>query len=327
MLFMVVVLPFFLILLVIGIEVSQFLGLREEVQRVIDSEAKSSLGRSRNADHLPERIATRVESLKPYVSVGSIRAEQTLQQSRIVVKGSYQGLFTQLVRSITRSADVSIPFQLSTAVRRSHTTALLLLDRVVRSGGARCGDEGLKQRAHFIARLAEDLQAFGVRSIQVGVFPGIDGEVDILSAADALPRCGGANDTSPFRIASMEGVEATTSLDSLAVAYRAVQLLFASTAGSATEQRALIMVVPSLDTRTEAVMTTFSLLEGEAARQQSNVRAVGITVGESEAQELFHVQSATGRTKYLHLSEDEVAGSDVRVALVHHIQGHTVIAR
>ena len=326
-LFMMVVLPFLFILLVVGVEVSQFLGVREEMQRLIDSEAKLGLERAYSADYLSRRMASRVESLKPYVSLARSEISSTAPQQTIVVEGVYQGLFAQLVGSLTGAGDVAIPFQLSTTVRRTQTAALIILDRVVSLGSSPCDDENLSRRAAFVARLVQDLRAFGVESVHVGVMPGINGEVEILSPTDEVPRCGASDPTSQLRIASVEGIAGGAAADSVAIAYRVVQLLFAPAVPASTEQRAIIMVAPPFESRTEAITTTFSLLETEAARQNTKVSAIGIAVGGPEKKEFFGVRNESGRAKYLHLSEEEVDGSDARVALVHHIQGHTFLAR
>ena len=324
---MFVVLPFLFILLVVGVEVSQFLGVREEIQRLIDSEAKLSVGRAYRSDYVSRRIASRAESLKPYVSLERIESNQTPQQGTIRIEGAYDGPFAQLVGSLIGGGSATIPFELSTSVRRTHTAALILLDRAVDIGGDRCRDENLSRRAAFVARLAQDFQSFGVESVQVGIIPGVSGEIDILSSTDDVPRCGGGDATSQHRIASVEGVEAGAATDSVSIAYRAVQLLFSPTIQASTEQRAIIMVAPPFEGRTEAITTTFSLLETEAAQQNVKVSAVGIVVGGPENKDFFGVRSEAGRAKYLHLFEDEALDSDARVALMHHIQGHIFVAR
>lgn len=327
LLFMVVVLPFLCISLVVGIEVSQFFGLREEVQQLLDSEAKASLGRSHTAAQVSRRIESRVESLKPYVSVSRIETSKTPRHETIMVTGAYRGLFAQLVGFLAGGGSGVIPFELSTTVRRARTAALVVIDRSVGVTGVVCGDDNLSRRAILVDRLVRDLHAFGVDTVHVGVTPGIGGEIDILSPTDEVSRCGGLDASSPLRIPSVEGVSDTAAVDPLSLAYRAVQLLFSSALPADIEQRALIMVAPPREARTEAITTTFSLLESEAARQRVKVTAVGIAVGDSAGRELFSIRSQSGRSKYLHLSEDDVGGGDVRAALVHHIQGHTFVAR
>ena len=324
---MFVVLPFLFILLVVGVEVSQFLGVREEIQRLIDSEAKLSLGRAYRSDYVSRRIASRAESLKPYVSLERIESNQTAQQGTIRIEGAYDGLFAQLVGSLIGGRSAAIPFELSTSVRRTHTAALILLDRAVDVGSDRCRDENLSRRAAFVARLAQDFQSFGVENVQVGVMPGVSEEIDILSLTDDVPRCGGVDATSQLRIASVEGVEVGAATGSVSTAYRALQMLFSAAIPARTEQRAVIMVAPPFEARTEVISTTFALLETEAAAQRIKVSAVGIVVGGPENKEFFGVRNEAGRAKYLHLTEEGALDSDARVALMHYIQGHIFVAR
>jgi hypothetical protein len=324
---MFVVLPFLFILLVVGIEVSQFLGVREEIQRLIDSEAKISLGRGYRSEDVSRRIASRAEGLKPYVSLERIESNQTPQQDTIRVEGGYDGLFAQLVGSLIGGGSAAIPFELSTSVRRTHTAALILLDRAVNVGSDRCRDENLSRREVFVARLVKDFQSFGVENVQVGVMPGVNREIDILSSTDDVPRCGGADSTSPLRITSVEGVDEGVAVDTVSIAYRAVQMLFSRAIPARTEQRAVIMVAPPSEPRTEVISNTFSLLETEAAQQSIKISAVGIVIGGPANKEFFGVRNEAGRATYLHLSEDEALNSDARVALMHHIQGHIFVAR
>jgi len=327
LLFMVVVLPFLFIMLVVGIEVSQFLGAREEVQRILDAEAKLSLGRGYGASYVSRRIASRTESLKPYVSLMNVVAKNTPQQSSVTVQGEYQGTFAILVRSMMGGEGNAIPFEISATVRRAHTAVLILLDRTVGVDGVRCGEGNLSLRAGLVARLVEELQSLGVTYVQVGVTPGESQEIDILSATDEVPRCDGSYDNSRFRSHSVEGVNFAPIGDALSVAYRAIEILFSPAIPATTEQRAIIVVAPPLEARTEAITTIFSILEAEAVRQKAKVNGVGIAVGDFNKNDLFRVRGGSGRVKYLHVSEDEAVGSDLRIALAHDVQGRTFIAR
>ena len=162
----------------------------------------------------------------------------------------------------------------------------------------------------------------------IGVTPGVEGEVDILTSNDLLPRCG----DSPRGYAGIEsivGVPQGVPSDSIAVAYRATELLLMINGTGAIEQRAIVMIAPPVKARSESIPTTFSLVESEAARQDVKVTEVGIVVGGVRDENFFEMRSGleSGRAKYLHLSEVEVEGGNPEVALVHHIQGHTFIAR
>ena len=333
-LFAVVVLPMLFILAMIGVELSQFFSMREEVQRIVDGEAKESLGRPYASDYVARRISSRLGALKPYVEVAVVKATTSGKRGEVVVQGTFNGVMAQFVGFLLQKGMDGIPFAISSAVRRTSTSALILLDRTVDAKSPKCGDQNLILRASVVANLARDLQAAGASTVQIGVIPGVQQEIDLLSVNDRVPRCGGGASESLFQVASVEGVQGIKSIDSVEVAYAATQLLLLKKdAGAGTqaaiEQRALIMVAPPFEARSEAITTTFSLLEHEIARQEARISAVGVVVGGPSGGIFFDVKSGSesGRAKYLHVSEDEAKGGDLRVALLNHIQGQTFVAR
>jgi hypothetical protein len=325
---MVVVLPFLFILGVVGIEITQFFGMREEVQRVVDSEARQSLTRSYGSEYITRRVTSSLQALKPYVEVFDVQTNSNGKRSELVVKGTFNGALNQFVGVLLQQDPVGIPFSISSTVRRAKTIALVVLDRTIQGGEEPCGSENLLIRARMISRLAQGLEASGVERVVVAVMPGLESEIDILNEKDPLPRCGGTR-AGYLGIESIEGVSAGSFSDSVAVAYRATQLLLLSSGAGPVEQRAIVMVSPPIEARSESIPTTFSLLEHETARQSAKVSAVGVVVGGDRDANFFQTHSGreSGRARYLHLSEDEANGGDANVALVHHIQGHTFIAR
>lgn len=327
-LFMVVVLPFLAILALVGIEMTQFFGMREEARRILDSEAKQSVGRPYSPDSVARRVAMSFQALQPYVEVLDVRADATAQRAEIVVTGTFNGALNTFVGHLLQREAVGIPFRISSGVRRARTIGLVVLDRTIGAGEAPCGSTNLTVRATMVSELARRLEAAGVEHVMVGIVPGIDAEVDLLLSNDRLPRCGGAR-RGHRGVESIEGIAEAPFMDSVAVAYRATQLLLLADSAAPVEQRAIVMVAPPQETRSRTLSTTFSLLEHEAARQNSKVTALGLVVGGSKDGNFFETQSGveSGRAKYLHISEDEAQGADAQVALVHHIQGHTFIAR
>lgn len=326
--FMVVVLPFLAILAMVGIEMTQFFGMREEVRRILDAEAKQSLGRPYPSDYVARRITSSLESLQPYVVVDSVRADTSAHQGEVVVTGTFNGALSKFVGLLLRQEVVGIPFRISSGVRRAKTLGLIVLDRTIGEGEEPCDGENLSARASMVSRIARDLEGSGVGQLAIGVTPGVVSEIDLLAPNDDLPRCGGAR-SGYLGVESIEGATAGTFSDPIAVAYRATQLLLSAKGSGSVEQRAIVMVVPPALARSEAVPATFSLLEHEATRQSAKITEVGIVVGGARGEVFFETRSGveSGRAKYLNVSEDEAKGDSLRVALVQHIQGHTFIAR
>lgn len=328
-LFMVVVLPFLFILAVVGIEVTQFFGMREEVRRIIDSEAKQSLARSYSPEYVERRIAEQLSRLEPYVEVFDVDVTSTAGRGDVVVKGAFNGALNKFVGVLLQQESAPMSFSIASSARRTRTIAFIILDRTLAAGSEVCGDEGFALRAGLVEQIARDLQAAGAEGVMVGVTPGVDGEIEIVSANDRLPRCRTLDGGSHLDVASIQGALTTDAFDSVSIAYRAVERLLTATSNSAVEQRAIIMVAPPSVEQSRAIPTTFSLLEHEAARFNVKVTGVGIVVGGPKDFSFFDTQSGSesGMARYLHVSESEARSGDLRLALTQHIQGQTFIAR
>jgi len=332
--FAVVVLPMLFILAMIGIELTQFFSMREEVRRIVDSEAKQSLGRPYPPEYVARRIRSRAQALRPYIEVSDVEADASGNRAEVVARGTFNGAISRLVGILLGQGLGGVSFAISSAARRTNTAALILIDRTVAASAPMCEDRNLRLRASIASNLARDLRSAGVMSVRIGVLPGEQREIDLLAADDPVPRCSGFPNDNLFKVAAIKGTQGIRTDDPVDLAYLATRLLLldedaTNNEAAGIEQRAIIMIAPPFEVRSNAIPITFSLLADEAVRQETRISAVGIVVGGDGGGSSFGVKSESerGGAKYLHVSEDEAAGSDLRVALVNHIQGQTFIAR
>lgn len=326
LLFAVVVLPFLIILLVVGIEAAHFFCAREEILERLDFEVLASLRAGGDGARAAAQVRDRLNSLRPYVMVDDVRVTRQGGSSGGIVRARYKGPLLEIAANLVGSAAVDIPMEVTSSARRPHGAAFLLLDRTVLEGADPCADSTLLARAEAVQALGERLRSEGIESILVGVTPGTRGEIAIIGEEDGVERCSGS-DGSIFDLRTIQGTPQSEIPDSLALASRIVEVVTSQTGEPAPETRSVMMFAPRL-ARTDAYMTdAFALLESEAARERVSLRVIGLSVAEPDSVDSFSVASASGLGAYLNVSVGELQGASLRTALLHHVQGRSVIAR
>ena len=326
LLFAVLVLPFLVILLGVGIEASYFFGAREEILERLDTEVLASLRAGGAGGRAAAQVGDRLNSLWPYVMVDDVRVTRRGGYSEGIVRARYKGPLLEMAASLVGSAAVEIPIEVSSSARRPHGGAFLLLDRTVSEGADTCADSNLLARAEAVQDLAERLRGEGMESILVGVTPGMLGEIAIIGEDDGVARCSGG-ESSIFNVRNIRGAPPSELPDSLALASRIVEIVTSQTGAPTPETRSVIMFAPR-SARTNIYMTdAFALLESEAARERISLRVVGLSVADSDTVDPLSLASASGRGSYLNVSVGELRGASLPTALLHHVQGRSVIAR
>jgi len=325
-LFAVVVLPLLLMMLAIGAEVSQFLGIREEVLVGLDVEMMNSLRAEESSEAVADRMRERLGILRPYLLVEEVRVRRSGLLAEGIVRASYRGPLLEVASRLAGSSVGGVPMEVVASARRPRGATFILLDRTIREGGDSCADASLIARAKAAAHLVARLQMAGMERVHIGVFPGARRELDLIGDGDIVPRCPGG-DTSMFGIRELQGVPDGTPLEPLAIATRIVETVTTPADESYVEQRSVIMIAPLSRNSDERVTTSFALLENEAARQHIALQTVGLVVDELGDGDLFSVRSPSGRSAYVRVSRTDLGGAFLQTALLHHIQGRAMIAR
>lgn len=326
LLFTVVVVPLLLLFLSVGIEISQFLGMREEVLEYLDAEMLSALRAREGREEIAERVRGRLDRLRPYMTVEEVGVTVRGPSVEGRVRGRYRGPLIEVAAHLAGGAVEGIPLEVLSFARRPRSAALLILDRTVPEGADRCGDPGLIARALVVSRIAEQLTEVGVATVRLAVFPGVDGEIDILREGDRVPRCPGTS-LSQFGVQRVEGTAQGALPDSLAAALRTVEGALALSSSESLERRTVIMVGARTEATKDYMTTALSLLENEAARQRLVIEGVGIAVGGSDEDDVLTSRSASGRSVLFQISDRDLQASTLMTVLSRHTQGHVVIAR
>ena len=326
LLFAVVVVPLLLLFMSVGIEVSQFLGMREEVLEDLDAEMLAALRSRDGKEQIAERVRGRLDRLRPYMTVEEVGVTVRGPSVEGRVRGRYRGPLIEVASHLAGRAVEGIPLEVLSSARRPRSAALLVLDRTVPEGADPCGDPGLIARALVVSRIAEQLTEAGVATVRLAVFPGVDGEIDILREGDRVSRCPG-NSLSQFAVQRVEGTAQHALPDSLTAAHQTVEGALALSSFESLERRTVIMVGTLTDRAKDFMTTALSLLESEAVRQRLVMDGVGIAVGGSDEDDLFTSRSPSGRSVLFQIAHRDLQASTLMTVLSRHTQGQGVIAR
>jgi hypothetical protein len=326
LLFAVVVVPLLLLFMSVGIEVSQFLGMREEVLEYLDAEMLAALRSRDGKEQIAERVRGRLDRLRPYMTVEEVGVTVRGPSVEGRVRGRYRGPLIQVASHLAGRAGEGIPLEVLSFARRPRSAALLVLDRTVPEGAEPCGDSGLIGRALVISKIAEQLTEAGVATVRLAVLPGVDGAVDVLKEGDRVPRCPG-NSLSQFAVQRVEGTAQDALPDSLTVALQTVEGALALSSSESLERRTVIMVGTLPDRAKDFMTTALSLLENEASRQRLVMDGIGIAVGGSDEDDLFTSRSPSGRSVLFQITDRDLQASTLMTVLSRHTQGQGVIAR
>jgi len=330
LLFMAFLLPVFALLLGLAIETSQFFGLRERVQDLIDREVQLGLRRAHGVTETERRIRERIHSSFEHLRIGDVSVSSDGATSHVEIQGLYSGLFTRVFGDLGAGGVMNVPFRLQTVARRARTTALIVVDRGVEGGQALCDDESLNARTSLAARLSAVLSQRGVSDVRIGVTPGQSEAVELLSSSeslDGLPRCSRSPQDAPS-ILNISGVARGAVGDPVSVAYQSIALLQGE-GDALKEQLALIMIGPSDESGTLNISTSLALLDVLGGRRGGRVIGVGIAGVGQEGARPFDVQvgSQAGRNRFIALTDEQMSRAQGVEAIASHIQGRTVVAR
>lgn len=322
----VVVGPLLLLFLSVGIEISQFLGMREEVLEGLDAEMLSALRDREENGQIAERVRARLDRLRPYMTVEEVGVTVRGPSVEGRVRGRYRGPLIDVAAHLAGNAVEGIPLEIFSFARRPRSAALLVLDRTVPEGADLCGDSGLIGRALVISKIAEQLTDAGVATVRLAVFPGVEGAIDVLQEGDRVPRCPGSP-LSPFGVQRVEGVAQVALPDSLPAAIQTVEGALALSTSESIERRTVIMVGAGTEGAKDVMTTALSLLEYEAARQRVVIEGVGVAVGGGDGDDVLMSRSASGRSVFLQVTEEDVKAPTFTTVLSRYTQGQVVIAR
>ncbi len=321
-----VLMPLFFVLLTVGVETSRYFGARESLLALLDREMATSLRLNDTREQAEERLREGVTALEFQLADLNVRIERQGSMLEGVVRGVYQVPIGSLAARLTGGTPDGIPLAVSSRVRRPRAAALIVLDRSIEAGANPCDEDGLKARTQAVSRLGARLREEGMSRIEIAVFPGTAQELDRLHEGDDLPRCP-VTDTSLGRVESIQGVSRRYVPEPLTLAEHAARLFLHASEGNGAERRSLVMIASTYDSNVDVFSTTAALVERDAEMRGTSVRSVGILVDQSPNEVSNVAFGSRGRSSLLRISDEELQSPSFEVALLRHIQGHTVVAR
>jgi Flp pilus assembly protein TadG len=323
-----VVVPLLLLFLFIAVELQQFFGIREDLQRIVDDEARLASSRVISGEEVTARLRRRLASRAAYVAIESVRHASSAGTVELAMTGVYRGVFSHVLTAMMRSADISIPVSVYTKARRPRTSVLVAFDRTIGEGIATCGDERLRERAQFAERLIDDLKASGVSDVHVGVFPGVDRSFEIVAEEriDSLVRCDERRTDGAFDLVSLPGLTGVLG-SAIDVAYDVVEA-FVSGVRAEAEAPALVFVTRNNSYAVENITTTMGFLIQRAESFSVKVKVVALLQNGDESVQSRIWRGGDGgveaRLVPVDLLESNV--SRISAVVVRHIYGQIVLA-
>jgi hypothetical protein len=243
--FMVMVLPLLFALLTITVDLSNYFGIRDELQRVIDREAHDALVYGKTAEQVNQTIRTRMGILRGMASITSVRSRRSRGQHEIFVDGTYQGGFAEVARHLYGQTSSVLSFAARAQVRIQPSAALIIFDRSIDTTSNECTDGGLQAMSLFVDRLAESWAETAGTMVSVGVFPGETSPIELLrsDASDGVSRCRAALASAYIDAAAVRGTADSGGFSVTSFAYRAQELAARNLVAQPVQVRSIIFVM------------------------------------------------------------------------------------
>ncbi len=252
LLFVALILPLSLILLSVTFDLARFFSIRDEVQRVIDHEAHDGLVRALNSNAVESGVRVRLADLSGFAEFSEVSYKigdgDGVRRGEISAKGDYRGAFFGLVRELTGIGHDLLPLNLKAQVRVQSSNTVILVDRELVAGSELCANLELLAQLTFADRLADILINRAAGRVAIGVFPGGDAPVTLLSPSvlsgegDGIARCRAPDIGLPFDAAAVSGAFASGDTP-LALAFGVRDVTAYELTSQISEVRSLVLLI------------------------------------------------------------------------------------
>ncbi|MEY4701385.1 MAG: hypothetical protein RL326_1572 [Pseudomonadota bacterium] len=195
LLFLLALIPVLLVMLAVTLEFSHLVGVRDDMQNIVDEEGYDALTYRRSSAEVEERLRTRLADRSDVsfsgVTVESVTSTVSAAAASVSASVDYKGTFLSFLENFMGRESQVLELSATTRMRRQRGGVLLVLDRSALAATDTCAEVGLEARASFIDRVVGGVAANPDNIVRVGVFPGVVESVDLLSLSgdDGIDRC------------------------------------------------------------------------------------------------------------------------------------------
>lgn len=195
LLFLLALIPVLLVMLAVTLEFSHLVGVRDDLQNIVDEEGYDALTYRRSSAEVDARVRARLteQSDVSFSRVEVESATSTVNPAAASVSASlnYKGTFLSFLENFLGRESQVVELAATTRLRRQRGGALLILDRSVLATTDTCAEVALEARASFVDRVVGGVAANPDTIVRVGVFPGVTEGVELLSldGDDGIDRC------------------------------------------------------------------------------------------------------------------------------------------
>lgn len=178
-----VLLPLFLLLLTVTVEMNSFLAQRQLAQEILDLMGRQLLRTPQTREEISRAIKIRLKKQEAFVSLHGISTTRTPTQATVQGEFSYVTTFAGLFPTMQGVEQLKIPFQIVTRISRVPYDVIILTDRSIQSSEDPCASPVLTDSNIFSGDLYSSSEENGASSIIAGVLDPVSSEVVRLDAA------------------------------------------------------------------------------------------------------------------------------------------------
>lgn len=239
-----VVLPVLFLMFTVTVEFSQFFGIREEIQQVLDRQAHDATRFGGLVEDIEASLRRQLGNVGDVISLTDVAVQRSARQTRVSAQVAYNGMLLPIVEAFFGVSQNLLSMTVESQVQIQSAAALLVLDRSVLVGQDTCSTQGLSARETFIDALFEQWADVTTGGTSVAVFPGNIEPVELLAqdGSDGVERCGLRNTNRVFDVQSIAGTSSTF-FDAYDVAFSARDVVAESIVSAAVQRRVVVLML------------------------------------------------------------------------------------
>ncbi len=319
LLFTALILPLSAVMLTVTVDFARFFSVRDELQRVLDSEVHEALVSDLSQEQIDRDIRTRMSNVAGMADISSLTFTRDNARGAIAARARYSGPFFQFVEGLTGEAASSLPIFVRSQARIQSATSLIILDRTIDAGANPCADAGWRSVVEFISRLNLNWSERVGSSNTIAVAPGVNDAVQIVSnqSIDELARCSGLGGSeSAIDLLSVEASR-QGAIDPIDLAFAVRDLASTQLFSQTTEVRSVLLVLRRQSYDLGTARAAFNLLQESAHELPFPVEFYALVVDDSKTIDFRPLTTGINGGAYRELgaSISELGGTRLLTAL------------